>query len=146
MKPTFRMLLALSPSVLLGNAPGTTTVTIDLTGMRNSTGMIYACMTAKPKAFPKACDADPDRRTASVKASDGRQLVIRDVPAGRYAIAVLHDENGNKKMDMTLFLPKEGYGFSRDAPVKMAPPKFDAAAFDVSAGKPVHMTMKVRYI
>lgn len=146
MKPIFRSLLALSPLVLVGNAPGTTTITIDLTGLRNNTGTIYACMTAKPKAFPRRCDADPDRRTASVKASDGRQLIIRDVPAGRYAIAVLHDENSNRKMDMTLFLPKEGYGFSRDAPVKMAPPKFDAAAFDVTVGKPVRMTMKVRYI
>ncbi len=146
MKPKSRTLLALSPLLLLGNAPGTATITIDLTGLRNNSGMIYACMTAKPKAFPKGCDSDPDRRTASVKASDARQLVIRDVPAGRYAIAVLHDENGNKKMDMTLFLPKEGYGFSRDAPVRMAPPKFDAAAFDVTAAKPVHMIMKVRYI
>ena len=136
----------LLPLLLLGNSPAATTVSIDLTGLRNKSGMIFVCMTAKPAAFPNGCETDPNRRVASTKASDPGPLILRDVPPGRYAIALLHDENSNKKMDKTLFLPKEGFGFSRDAPVKMAPPKFDAAAFDVTAGKPVRMTMKVRYI
>lgn len=140
-----RALLVL-PALLLGNGPQTTTITVDLTGLRNKTGMVYVCMTAKPKAFPKGCDTDPDRRVAAIKASDGGPLILRDVPAGRYAISVLHDENSNKKMDMTLFLPKEGYAFSRDAPVRMAPPRFDAAVFEVLPGTPVRMTLKVRYI
>ncbi|CAH0498328.1 DUF2141 domain-containing protein [Novosphingobium sp. CECT 9465] len=139
--------LLLLPIVLLpGNGADTTTIAIDLTGLRNRTGMIHVCMTAKPKSFPKGCDTDPDRRVASAKASDTGPMVLHNVPSGRYAIAVLHDENSNSKMDMALFLPKEGYAFSRNAPIRMAPPKFDAAAFEVLPGKPVHMTLKVRYI
>lgn len=141
-----KRLTLLLPLLLLGNSPAATTVSIDLTGLRNKSGLIFICMTAKPAAFPNGCETDPNRRVASIKASDTGPLILRDVPPGRYAIALLHDENSNKKMDKTLFLPKEGFGFSRDAPVKMAPPKFEAAAFDVTAGKPVRMTMKVRYI
>jgi uncharacterized protein (DUF2141 family) len=140
-----RMTLLL-PLLLLGNSPATTSITVDITGLRNKTGMVHLCMTSVPKLFPEGCDKDPARRVASIKASDPGTLVIPDVAPGRYAIVLLHDENSNKKMDKTLFLPKEGFGFSRDAPVRMGPPSFNAAVFDVTVGKPVRMTMKVRYI
>lgn len=141
-----RLLLPLLPLLLAGNAPAATTVTIDITGLRNARGMVWLCMSSNPALFPGGCDKDPAHRAASAKAAEAATLVIRDVAPGRYAIVLLHDENGNRKMDKTLFLPKEGFGFSRDAPVRMAPPKFEAAAFDVVSGTPVHMKMKVRYL
>lgn len=135
----------LLPLLLAGNAPTPTTITVDIHGLRNTKGMVWLCMSANPKLFPEGCDKDPNRRSVSIKASDPGALVIRDVMPGRYAIVLLHDENGNRKMDKTLFLPKEGFGFSRDAPVKMSAPKFEAAAFDVT-GAPLRMKMKVRYL
>ncbi|KHS47698.1 MULTISPECIES: DUF2141 domain-containing protein [Novosphingobium] len=138
--------LLLLPFLLAGNAPAPTSITVDINGLRNAKGMIWLCMSANPKLFPEGCDKDPNRRTASIRADQPGPLVIRDVMPGRYAIVLLHDENGNKKMDKTLFLPKEGFGFSRDAPVKMSAPKFEAAAFDVTGGAPVRMKMKVRYL
>lgn len=135
----------LLPLLLAGNAPAPTTITVDIHGLRNTKGMVWLCMSANPKLFPEGCDKDPNRRSVSIKASDPGTLVIRDVTPGRYAIVLLHDENGNKKMDKTLFLPKEGFGFSRDAPVKMSAPKFEAAAFEVT-GAPLRMKMKVRYL
>jgi len=138
--------ICLLPLVLIGNAPAATTITVDITGLRNAAGLVHLCMTAVPKLYPEGCDKDPARRVATIKASDPSTLVIRDVMPGRYAIVLLHDENSNKKMDKKLFLPKEGFGFSRDAPLRMGPPNFNAAVFDVTGGKPVRMTMKVRYI
>lgn len=139
-------LLLLPALALSGNAPVPATITVDITGLRNTNGTVYLCMTATPKLFPEGCDKDPARRIAAIRASDAGTLVLNDVLPGRYAIVLLHDENGNRKMDKRLFLPKEGFGFSHDAPVRMGPPSFNAAAFDVTAGKPLHMTMKVRYI
>ena len=136
----------LLPLLLNANAPVPTSITVDVTGLRNAKGTVWLCMSANPKLFPEGCDKDPNRRSVSIKASDPGTLVIRDVMPGRYAIVLLHDENGNRKMDKTLFLPKEGFGFSRDAPVKMSAPKFEAAAFDVTGGAPVRMKMKVRYL
>ena len=41
--------------------------------------------------------------------------VVKDLPPGRYAIAVFQDLNGNGKLDASFFgVPKEPYGFSRD--------------------------------
>lgn len=67
------------------------------------------------------------------------------VAAGSYAIALLHDENGNGKADMTLMIPREGFGFSRDAPARFGPPSFANAAFAVE-GSPVHQAIRMRYI
>lgn len=136
----------LLPLLLTANAPAPTSITVDVTALRNAKGMVWLCMSANPKLFPEGCDKDPAHRTASMRADQPGPMVIRDVMPGRYAIVLLHDENGNKKMDKTLFLPKEGFGFSRDAPVRMSAPKFDAAAFDVTGGTPVRMKMKVRYL
>ena len=72
-------------------------------------------------------------------------LASAALPPGRYALALLHDENGNGKADMTLMTPREGFGFSRDAAVRMGPPKFAAAAFAVDSDA-VTMPVRMRYI
>ena len=65
---------------------------------------------------------------------------------GRYAIALLHDENENGKADRALgMMPREGFGFSRDAPVRMGPPKFHDAAFEM-VSQDRQMTIKMRYM
>ncbi|MEO0031777.1 MAG: hypothetical protein RIS94_1535 [Pseudomonadota bacterium] len=139
--------LMLLPLALLGaNAPMGTTVSINVSALRDASGFVRMCLTGNAALFPKKCDLDPAARKLSVKASDAGTVVFHDVPPGRYAIALLHDENGNGKMDWSFIgMPKEGFGFSRDAPVKLSAPKFDSAAFDVG-GQPVRMTMKVRYL
>lgn len=119
-------------------------VTLDVTGLRNTKGQVLACLTAKPKAFPD-CSKDPAARTAVVAAGASVRIEFGHVPAGRYAISLIHDENGNRKMDMAIMMPKEGYGFSRNAPVSFGPPKFDKAAFDVS-GDDVVQQAKMRYL
>ncbi|MCP4752880.1 MAG: DUF2141 domain-containing protein [Proteobacteria bacterium] len=58
--------------------------------------------------------------------------VICQLKPGRYAAAVFHDENDNKKMDQNFFkIPKEGYGFSNNAKGSFGPPKYEDAAFSV---------------
>ena len=73
-------------------------------------------------------------------------LTSRGVAPGRYAIALLHDENSNGKADRALgMMPKEGFGFSRDAKVRMGPPRFEEAVFEV-ADTPKAMAIKMRYM
>jgi uncharacterized protein (DUF2141 family) len=50
---------------------------------------------------------------------------------GTYAIALLHDEDGDGDMDRDFFgLPQEGYGFSSGARPGLGPPSFDDASFE----------------
>ena len=68
------------------------------------------------------------------RSSDGALLGrgFIGLPAGSYAVSVLHDENSDGKMDFNwIGVPTKGYGFSNDAKaVLLAPPSFHAASFD----------------
>jgi uncharacterized protein (DUF2141 family) len=55
------------------------------------------------------------------------------VAPGHYAVATYHDENGDRDFNRTLFRPKEGFGFSNDAPATMGLPAFSAARFAAPA-------------
>ncbi|MEY4055933.1 MAG: hypothetical protein RL519_1268 [Pseudomonadota bacterium] len=141
-RPLFALILAL-PLVGAGAQP-LTEVSVIVTGLRNAKGQVLACLTAQPKGFPD-CRKDPAARQAIVPAAATVRIDFGPVPAGRYAISLIHDENANRKMDMALIMPKEGYGFSRDAAVTMGPPKFDKAAFEV-AGAAVEQRARMRYL
>lgn len=67
------------------------------------------------------------------------------LPPGSYAIAQYHDENGDHNFNRTLFVPKEGFGFSNDAPTSVGLPSLDQARFTLGAnGGTVHMRMRYR--
>lgn len=141
--------LALGALALIGAAPlesDRTSVTVTVTNLRNAEGVVRACMTTSAKSFPK-CRGQAGGYGASVDAVEGTiSLTFQDVKPGHYAIALLHDENANGKADRVFgMMPKEGFGFSRDAPVRMGPPKFSEAVFDVTSDDRV-MTIKMRYM
>lgn len=123
-----------------------TTVTLAITDLRNDHGVVRACMTSDPARFPK-CRGDARAYSAVVEAHDGRiTMRFPGVKPGRYAVALLHDENGNGKADRALgMMPKEGFGFSRDAKVQMGPPAFEDAAIEIDQA-PRTLTIKMRYM
>ena len=57
-----------------------------------------------------------------------------------------YDRTDGGKADTVLFLPKEGFGFSRDAKARFGPPKFSAAAFTVDSDAPVYQKIRMRYM
>ena len=67
----------------------------------------------------------------SVKARSGEVTVVFEgVPAGDYAISVIHDSNENEELDSNfLGMPTEGFGFSKDVMGMFGPPSFEKAMF-----------------
>jgi uncharacterized protein (DUF2141 family) len=119
-------------------------VVITVTDLRSSKGVVRACMTTRENIFPR-CIKDPSAHRTVVPASGKIEIRFTGVKPGNYAIALLHDENDNGKADRAMgMMPKEGYGFSRDAPVKMAPPKFSDAVLAIGEGVQ-RVTIKMRY-
>jgi uncharacterized protein (DUF2141 family) len=58
---------------------------------------------------------------------------------GRYAIKLHHDANANGEMDRNAVgLPKEAFGFSNNAPVRLGPPGWKAARFELVEGENTH--------
>ena len=67
------------------------------------------------------------------------------LPPGDYAVAVIHDENGNARLDTFAGIPKDGFGFSRNPPIRFGPPRFAAARFTL-AGDAEQQQVTMRYI
>jgi len=133
---------AMAPA-LVGAVRPNTDVSATVTGLRSTKGEIMACLTMRPDKFPN-CQNDPNARRLIVPATKP-SLDFGTVAEGRYAIALIHDENGNGKLDKRLMIPREGFGFSKDAPVVMGPPRFDSAAFAVGPDAE-HLSIKMRYL
>lgn len=65
---------------------------------------------------------------------------------GFYAVAVYHDENGNRNFDRTMVgLPAEGFAFSNDPPTPTALPPFRAVRFSAGEGE-TRIKVKLRYL
>ena len=103
---------ALLLAVQSAGAPAPSGVlSIAISGLRSERGTVRLCMTRHRAYFPD-CSRDPEALSRSVAAS--RDTVEFDrVPLGEYAIAVIHDENNNRKLDTLFGIPREGFGFSR---------------------------------
>ena len=86
-------------------AAPTATLEVNISGLRSQKGNVLVCVTANSRFFPD-CSKDPKSYRATVPARDSAQVSLRGIAQGTYAIAVIHDENGNDKMDMAVFIPK----------------------------------------
>ena len=122
------------------------TITVTVTELRNAKGVVRACMTTDEDQFPR-CRGVPGAHGATAPAHDGSvSFTFTNVKPGRYAVALLHDENANGKADRALgMMPREGFGFSRDAKVRMGPPSFADAAVDIGA-EDRGFTIRMRYM
>jgi uncharacterized protein (DUF2141 family) len=56
-------------------------------------------------------------------------IAFQNLDPGRYAVIVLHDQDGNGRLDKNFWgVPTEAYGFSNDAQGFLGPPGFKEAA------------------
>lgn len=137
--------LLTAPMVLSAAPPATIDVRVAITDLRSERGVVRACMTTDPVRFP-SCRGDDEAYSIVVRASEAGSLDFAGVRPGTYAIALLHDENDNGKADRVMgMMPREGFGFSRDARIRMGPPAFGDAAFTVGDAS-VRQTIRMRYM
>ena len=127
---------------LLPGAMPVSDLSLDVAKLRSARGMIRICLTAVPANFPK-CTDDARAVTRSIPATT--RDVSFTLPRGDYAIAVIHDENGNGKLDTFAGIPREGFGFSQNPTITFGPPSFKAARFTIS-GQTDAQQVKMQYL
>lgn len=130
----------LAALLLLGASPALAQdVRVEVSGLRNASGTVYVAVCTEPEFLQPAC-----AHFGRAPAGEGSVVVlVEDVPPGTYAVQAVHDENDNGTLDRPGFLPSEGMGFSRDARMRMGPPRFADAAFELgAAGAVVPLTMR----
>jgi uncharacterized protein (DUF2141 family) len=109
---------------------GGTTLTVTVMGVKKLKGTILASL----------CDAaeyakDDCLRSADAKVTGSTVTVtFKEVPAGRWAIQLQQDLNGNGGMDFNfLGIPKEPFGLSNVRKFPLGRPKFDAVSLLVGS-------------
>lgn len=108
-------------------------IEVALAGLRNMRGTVHLCMTKSPAHFPN-CGDDPAAVKRSVPAAGAAQVDFSGIAPGSYALAVIHDENRNGRLDTLLGIPREGFGFSRNPVIRFGPPRFTQVRFDAEPG------------
>ena len=143
---TYVFILLFSPclsfDVFAGAATGR--INVEVTGLRSNSGEVRVHLYNSKEGFP----SNPQKAMATLVSMIGNSeagVLFRDIPYGDYAISVLHDENGNKKMDMNwLMMPKEGIGASNNPRFTLGPPSFNDARFRFDSEE-LTIKIKVKY-
>jgi len=116
---------------------------VDITQLRSPKGVLRFCLTTDGSDFPDCRKGDGAvRRTVSASTP---HIHFSDLPPGTYALAVIHDENGNARLDTFAGIPREGFGFSRNPSIGFGPPGFKAVEF-VVAGDAGTQQVRIRYL
>lgn len=118
------------------------TLTVRVTNVRNDRGSVHIDVCRQAHFLKDDC-----AYAGSAPARAGVTLVtVHDLAPGDYAVQAFHDENGNDKVDRALFgIPREGVGFSNDAPIRLSPPKWRDARLAYN-GDDETITLKMRYM
>jgi uncharacterized protein (DUF2141 family) len=115
--------------LLLSGAAGASAATVEVHVLKVAAGkgQIRVAVCDRER-FLKQC-----AYTASMPAREGENVIaVPGVPKGTWAVLAYQDENENGELDRNLIgIPKENYGFSRDAASRFGPPGFDDAAIQV---------------
>lgn len=137
-------ILLTTTSLIFCQSPASGKLIIKFTGLRNNTGQMAIGVNKNPEGWPKKPHMKYQWKKDPVKAGVF-VTEINNLPYGTYAISVLDDENCNEEMDMTLGIPKEGFAFSNNPPVKLKAPDFESCSFELR--KPVtEVVIDIKYM
>lgn len=122
-----------------------TKLTVQVTGVRAAKGeMAITLYPDDAKRF-----LAPHQKMARVRAVAQAPVTTACfwLPApAYYALAIYHDENGNRAFDRTIVgLPAEGFAFSNDPPTPTALPPFKAVRFKAGEGE-TRIKVKLKYL
>ena len=108
----------------------TYSITIKVTKLRNSKGVVQFAIYNKEGSIPDEKYKRYYKKKVAPINKTSSTITFTNLPKGKYAINILHDENKNGKVDKSFILPKEGIGFSNYQTIGIRNrPKFSKASF-----------------
>lgn len=126
------------------NANNTASLTVIVNGINNQKGEICMGVYSKAQGFPM--NTDKVLKSACVQPTGSTLTHTFSVlKPGSYAVAVIDDQNGDRKLNTDFFgIPKEGFGISQNPTVSIATgtPSFYDASFFIKQSKTINIDMK----
>ncbi len=118
-------------------------ITVHVTNLKSNKGQLVISVFSNQTQFKN----EKPIKSYTVKKSNvkaGKLKTLITLPPGTYGIALLDDENSNKKMDYRGPFPLEGFGFGDYYHRGMMRPVFSDFSFTLSANK--SLVAKMRYL
>ena len=105
-------------------------------------GNLVICLFRGENGFPE----DGSKAYRILKTETKNEIIIPDLPKGEYAVSLLHDLNGDGKMNYSfLGIPKDGFSSSPDGGPSLKKPSYTKARF-FHDGKESRLEMKMHYL
>lgn len=124
----------------LQNNEETYSLTITVKDLRNSKGVVQFAIYNKEGSIPDEKYRKYYKKDIAVINNKTSIITFNNLPKGKYAINILHDENKNGKIDKKFILPIEGIGFSNYTSIGFTnKPKFSKASFELDSDKEVNI-------
>ena len=119
---------------------GTFSLTVKVDELRNSKGVVQFALYNKDGTIPDKKYNHYFRKQNGNINEGSSYTVFNNLPKGRYAVNVLHDENLNGKIDKGFVLPIEGIGFTNYTSVGLGNrPNFLKASFEITSDTKKHI-------
>lgn len=126
----------------ISSAQGQGTLQIEITNVQNSEGVVIVALFDNEQDYLKKAV-----RSQEVKAKKGTvNASFINLPEGKYAVSLLHDENENGEMDYNMMhIPKEGFGFGNNPRPLFGAPSFSQTEVDFN-GKNLLIQIRMKYM
>ncbi|MEB3150721.1 MAG: DUF2141 domain-containing protein [Sphaerospermopsis sp.] len=126
------------------HAQTTTSLTVVVNGISNKTGEICFRIYNSEKGFPMSSSSEVQSGCTKITGSSVKK-VFSGLKPGTYAVAVVDDQNGDRKLNKDFFgIPTEGFGISRNpiVSIQTGTPKFKQASFKMTKNTTININMK----
>ena len=116
------------------------TLTVSVDKLRNSNGNVLFALYNREDAFPDEHYKKYYKILKGKIINHSSFVIFENIPAGKYAVNILHDENTDGKIKRRFILPLEGIGFSNFQSIGFSnKPSFKKAAFNVQTDKAIQV-------
>jgi uncharacterized protein (DUF2141 family) len=121
------------------------TLTIKVEGLRNQKGQLCVSLFGDSQGFPTKSHLAIETKSVEITGIPS-QVIFDNLEPGNYAVAILHDENGDGQLNCNfLGIPTEGFGFSQNPAIRVGVPKFAESTFIVASPK-TNIQVKLNYL
>jgi uncharacterized protein (DUF2141 family) len=126
-----------------GAASGETVVRIVVTNVEKQDGVLLVGAYSSADTWLGATTVATREVPVKGNLRDGTVTLEMPLAPGNYALSVLQDMNGNRRLDTNVIgIPTEHSGSSNDAPARFSAPKFKDAVIAVG-DKPVELRIRL---
>ncbi|HCY42109.1 MAG TPA: hypothetical protein DHV48_12260 [Prolixibacteraceae bacterium] len=120
----------------------TCSLTVDVSELRNSKGTVQFALYNREDALPDEHYKKYFKKLTGVIVNGTSTVTFKNLPEGKYAVNILHDENNDGKIKRGIILPKEGIGFSNFQSIGISNrPSFSKASFSVQSDKKIKVNI-----